>query len=104
MPVASHVQYTEPMRTASLPPIRIEPEFRSRIESVLEEGETLSSLVESAVRQEVARRVTVAEFHRRGFASLVQAKETGIYFTAEEVLSGLKDRLAAAKGLSKSQR
>ncbi|MDZ4126259.1 MAG: YlcI/YnfO family protein, partial [Hydrogenophaga sp.] len=70
---ASHVRYIRPMRTAALPPIRVEPEFRSRIESVLEEGETLSSLVESAVRQEVTRRVTVAEFHKRGFETLAHA-------------------------------
>ncbi len=94
----------EQMRTAALPPIRVEPEFRSRIESVLEEGETLSSLVESAVRQEVKRRVTVAEFHQRGFESLAQAQVTGIYFSPEEVLSGPESRLAAAKAKSLNRR
>lgn len=89
------------MRTSSLPPIRVEPEFRSRIEGVLEEGETLSSLIESAVRQEVTRRVTVTEFHKRGFESLAHARETGVYFTAEEVLSGLEARLAVAKALGR---
>lgn len=92
-----HVRYSGSMRTASLPPIRVEPEFRSLIEGVLEEGETLSSLIESAVRQEVNRRITVAEFHKRGFESLAHARDTGVYSTAEAVLSRLEARLAAAK-------
>jgi hypothetical protein len=95
--VPSHVRYAGLMRTSSLPPIRVEPEFRSRIEGVLKEGETLSSLILSAVRQEVTRRINVAEFHKRGFESLTHARETGAYFAAEEVLPGLEARLAAAK-------
>lgn len=85
------------MRTAALPPIRVEPEFRSRMESVLEEGETLSSLVKSSVRQEVTQHVTVAEFHKRGFESLTQAQVTCIYFSPEEVLSALNLALLRPK-------
>jgi hypothetical protein len=85
------------MRSASLPPIRVEPELRQQLEEVLAEGETLTSLVEYAVRQELTRRVSEAEFHKRGFASLARAKETGVYLDADEVLSGLEDRLRAAK-------
>lgn len=85
------------MRSASLPPIRVEPELRQQLEEVLAEGETLTSLVEYAVRQELTRRVAEAKFHKRGFASLARAKETGAYLDADEVLSGLEDRLQAAK-------
>ncbi|QRR33912.1 prevent-host-death protein [Hydrogenophaga sp. YM1] len=88
------------MRSASLPPIRVEPEFRQQLEEVLAEGETLSSLVEHAVRQELMRRMADAEFHQRGFASLARAKETGNYLDADEVLSRLDDRLRAAKASS----
>lgn len=88
------------MRSASLPPIRVEPEFRQQLEEVLAEGETLSSLVEHAVRQELMRRLADAEFHQRGFASLARAKETGDYLDADEVLSRLDDRLRAAKASS----
>ncbi|MGX5650303.1 MULTISPECIES: YlcI/YnfO family protein [Hydrogenophaga] len=88
------------MRSASLPPIRVEPEFRQQLEEVLAEGETLSSLVEHAVRRELMRRMADAEFHQRGFASLARAKETGNYLDADEVLSRLDDRLRAAKASS----
>ena len=95
--LVSHMQYTARMRSASLPPIRVEPEFRQQLEEVLAEGETLSSLVEHAVRQELTRRVAEAEFHQRGFASLARAKESGVYVDGDEVLSRLEDRLRAAK-------
>lgn len=95
------MRYSGSMRSSSLPPIRVEPEFRSRVEGVLEEGETLSSLIESAVRQEVTRRITMAEFHKRGFESLAHASDTGIYFTAETVLTDLESRLAVAKAQSR---
>lgn len=36
-------------------------------------------------------------FHERGLKSLERAKATGVYFTAEEVVSGLEARLVAAK-------
>jgi hypothetical protein len=71
--------------------------LRQQLEDVLAEGETLTSLVEHAVRQELTRRVAESEFHKRGFASLARAKEAGVYVDAEDVFSGLEDRLRAAK-------
>lgn len=94
---ASHVRYIDAMRSASLPPVRIEPEFREQLEKVLADGETLSSLVENAVRQELNRRLAEREFLKRGFASLARAKKTGVYLDGDEVLSRLEDRLQAAK-------
>jgi hypothetical protein len=48
--VALHLQYSFSMKTATLPPVRVAPDFRREIEGVLVEGETLSQFVESAVR------------------------------------------------------
>ena len=39
------------MKTATLPSLRVEPELRDAAESVLQAGETLSSFVETAVRE-----------------------------------------------------
>lgn len=41
------------MKTATLPPVRVAPDFRREIEGGLVEGETLSQFVESAVRSAV---------------------------------------------------
>ena len=53
---ALHLQYNLPMKTATLPPIRVAPDFRHELEGVLEQGESLSQFVENAVRATVARR------------------------------------------------
>ena len=53
------------MKTATLPPVRIRPAFRQQVEEVLQPGETLTQLVESAVRTAVAARKSQAEFLRR---------------------------------------
>lgn len=63
------------MKTATLPPIRVAPDFRAELEGVLEQGESLSAFVENAVRTTVAKRKNQAEFVRRGIpAEVVLAK------------------------------
>src|SRR5437868_13405434 len=59
---ASQMRYIDRMKTATLPSIRVEPEFRSTVESLLSESETLTEFVENAVRETVARRRNQAEF------------------------------------------
>lgn len=85
------------MRTATLPPLRVEPEFRSQIESVLAEGESLSSLVEHSIRQEVNRRVMVNEFHQRGFEAIAHAERTGFTVPADVVIAKLEAKVFAAR-------
>lgn len=81
------------MKSASLPALRVTPELRAEAESVLEEGETLSSLLEEAVLAEIQLRRSRREFIERGLASRERARETGIYHCAEDVLDRLEERL-----------
>lgn len=85
------------MKTAAIPSVRIEPEFRDEIERVLGEGESLSQFVEAAVRAAVHRRQDQAEFVARGLSSLARAKKSGEYFDADEVMRRLRQKLSAAK-------
>ncbi len=85
------------MKTATMPSLRVEPEFRDRAESVLKDGETLSAFMEEAVRKQVEIRKSQAEFIARGLASLEEAERTGIYYTTEDVLSMMQRKLDAAK-------
>ena len=85
------------MKTATIPPVRIEPALREQLEQVLGEGESLSAFVEAAVRASVHERQTQAEFVRRGMASLAKAREQGGYVTAERAIERLADRLSAAR-------
>ena len=85
------------MKTATLPSIRVEPEFRSAVESVLHVSESLTEFVENSVRETVMRRRNQAEFVARGLQSLEVARRTGEYVDADVVLDKLRGKLAAAK-------
>ena len=54
------------MKTATLPSLRVDPQPREAAESVLQEGEMLSGLIEASVRETLERRRTRAEFIARG--------------------------------------
>ena len=58
------------MKTAAIPSVRVEPELRAEVESLLREGETLSEFVEASVQAAVLRRRHQAEFVARGLRSL----------------------------------
>ncbi len=85
------------MKTATIPALRVTPELRQAAESVLQEGETLSSFVEQSVRAQIKHRRFQKEFIARGLASRDEAKRTGVYYSAEEVLDELDQMLAQAK-------
>lgn len=85
------------MKTATLPPLRVEPELRKAAEAVLREGESLSGIMEQSLRNEVQRRRTQAEFIARGLAAREEAKRTGVYYTVDEVMGSLRRMLDEAK-------
>jgi hypothetical protein len=95
------------MKTAQLPPVRVEASVREEIEAVLREGESLSEFVETAAVQAARRRKAQEEFLARGRASLAKAKRTGEFYVADKVLEDMRGRLlsrmqALRKGKSKS--
>lgn len=93
------------MKTATIPSVRVEPEFRAEVEAVLVDGETLSEFVEASVRASVERRRIQAEFIARGLASRDEAKRTGVYFDADDVVASLQRKLDAARArLTKSRK
>ncbi|MFN7550752.1 MAG: YlcI/YnfO family protein [Pseudomonadota bacterium] len=85
------------MKTATIPSVRVDPEFRAEVESVLGEGETLSQFVEASVRASVERRRIQAEFIARGLRSRDEARRNNDYVTADEVLAGLQRKLDGAR-------
>jgi predicted transcriptional regulator len=82
------------MKTASIPSLRVDPKLRHDAESVLREGETLSSFMEQALRASIRSRRAQKEFIERGLASRDEAKRTGEYFAAEDVLAEMENLLA----------
>jgi len=85
------------MKIATLPSIRVQPELRQAAEAVLKPGETLSSLMEQALRQSIAARQDQEEFIERGLASASRARSTGRYLSAGDVLASLEERLQQAR-------
>jgi hypothetical protein len=98
------MRYSARMKSSTIPPLRVEPEFREQLESVLREGETLSSFVETALRERVRSRIEQAEFVARGLASLEEAKRTGITYTIDEVTERLQTKLDKARSQMQSRR
>jgi hypothetical protein len=87
------------MKTATLPPVRVRPEFRAEIQSLLGEGETLSEFLEASVRDSVQRRRNQQEFIRRGISSLENAKLADVLVDADELVARLERKLEAARAL-----
>lgn len=85
------------MKDATLPSLRVEPALREAAESVLKDNETLSSLMETAVRELVHRRQVRAEFLRRGIESLEEYRRTGVSYSVEEVFDELEEMLEARR-------
>ena len=85
------------MKTATIPSVRVDPELRAEVESLLGEGETLSEFVEASVRASVQRRRVQAEFIARGLRSRDDARRTDEYVDAAVVLDQLQRKLDAAR-------
>jgi hypothetical protein len=92
------------MKTASLPSLRVDPELRRAAESVLEDGESLSRFVEDSVRAGIERRRLRREFVARGLASRDEARNSGEYFSADQVHGELGAMLAEAEARAKTTR
>jgi Arc/MetJ-type ribon-helix-helix transcriptional regulator len=91
------MRYTLRMKTATIPSVRVDPEFRAEVESLLGEGETLSEFVEASVRATVQRRRVQAEFIARGLRSRDEARRTGEYVGADVVIEQSQRKLDAAR-------
>jgi predicted transcriptional regulator len=100
--MVSHKRYITSMKTATIPPIRIEPAFRAEIEKSLDSGETMAALVENAVRTEVSRRREQSEFVRRGLAAIARSEADGDWIPAETVIAKLEAKVAAARERQKN--
>jgi hypothetical protein len=85
------------MKSAVLLQVRVEPELRADLESVLREGETLSEFVEASVRGAVEYRRAQAESHERGEAAWQEYQRTGVSHPADEVIAEMGAKLEAKR-------
>jgi hypothetical protein len=85
------------MRSAVIPQIRVEPELRADLESVLKQGETLTEFVEATVRNAIAFRRVQSAFHARAQAASEEYHHTGVSVPVEPVLERLQAKLDAKR-------
>ena len=85
------------MKSATIPALRVEPKLRQAVERSLNSDETLSSFIEQALREQIKRRKIQDEFIARGLESRDKARQSGEYYSAENVLAGLDAMLAKAE-------
>jgi hypothetical protein len=83
------------MKTAVIPQVRVEPELRADLDSVLLPGETLTDFVEASVRTAVEFRRVQTDFAARCDASLAEFERAGISIPSDVVLSKLEAKVAA---------
>jgi hypothetical protein len=95
----TQTQYTAPRKSAVIPQIRVEPELRAELESVLRQGETLTDFVEATVRSAIAFRRVQTSFHARAQAASQAYHQTGISVPVESVLDRLQSKLDARRKL-----
>ena len=85
------------MKSATIPPLRVTPDLRNEAESVLREGESLSSFVEDSLRRQIEHRKLQNEFIASGLAARESAKSSGQYASKEEVMDSLRGILDTSK-------
>lgn len=85
------------MKSAVLPQVRVEPEWRTELEAVLRQGEALSEFVETSVRYAVEFRRLQNDFHARGEAAWAELQHTGASTPADEVVAGLRAKVDARR-------
>jgi hypothetical protein len=93
----TQTQYTFFMKSAVIPQIRVEPELRAELESVLKQGETLTDFVEATVRNAIAFRRVQTSFHERAQAASKEYHRTGVSVPVEVVLERLQSKLDAKR-------
>ena len=93
----TQTQYTFLMKSAVIPQIRVEPELRAELESVLQPGETLTDFVEASVRNAIAFRRVQTSFHARAQAASEEYHRTGVSVPVEAVLERLQSKLDARR-------
>ena len=85
------------MKSSTFPSVRVEPELRQAAEKVLRDGESLSSFVEQSIRHQIRQRELQHQFIERGLQSGRDAKASGEYHTADDVLAELDQILSTAR-------
>ena len=85
------------MKTATLPAVRVAPEVRELVESVLKKGESLSTFIEETVKKHAQWRKEDEAFYARAAKASQALHEGGKFYTAEESIARLRAQVQRAR-------
>jgi hypothetical protein len=85
------------MKACTLPAVRVEPELRAELESVLGKEETISTFVADAVRRAVNFRRVQTDFHARGEVAWQGYLRNGVSHPVDEVFDRVQARIDARR-------
>ena len=85
------------MKSTTFPFIRVDAELRQAARKVFRDGEMLPGFVGQSILEQLQRRNLRQEFIDRGLRSGESARNSGEYYTAEQVLAELDDVLTRAR-------
>jgi len=85
------------LKSATFPFVRVDAELRQAAGKVLRDGEIAPGFVRQSILEQVQRRNPRQQFIDRGLRSGESARNSGEYYTAEQVLAELDDVLTRAR-------
>jgi predicted transcriptional regulator len=98
-----YIDQGHPMKSATLPALRVDPKLREAAERALRPDETLSRLMETALENYIAQRAAEDDFLARGLRSARHARQHDSYVSAAEVVGKLEKKLALAHKNAKAR-
>lgn len=90
-------RYSLRMKSTTIAAVRVDTDLPAEVELVLAEGENLSEMVDASVRASVECRSVQGEFVARGLRSRGDAKRTGDYVDANDVVGARQRKLDAVR-------
>ncbi len=85
------------MKTSTFPAINVSPALLQAAEEILQEGETLPSFVEQAIRENIECRQLQQTFIAYALNSRDKARQSGRYVSTGSVIAHLEEMLATSQ-------
>lgn len=87
------MQVNDTMKSAVIPQMCVDAQFRSDHESVLNEGETLSEFIANSLKSAVEYRLVQTRFHARGQQAWAEFERSGKALSADMVLARMNEKI-----------
>lgn len=91
------MQHNDAMKSAVILQVPVDAQFRSGLESVLNEGGTLSEFVANSLKSAVEYRLVQTRFYARGQQAWEEFERSGKALSADVVLARMNEKIDAKR-------